>query len=135
MLYFIFKETSMRKRQFIVLALVLLVASALVPLLGAQGDNVDVYGRPLPEDAAPYDQQVMNVLCNPMNVENTFSAMVAVYRRICGMGDQFGDPLVDLDNNLRLIPARSRKLGTFAKTASPGRSNCAKARSGAMARP
>lgn len=94
----------MRKRQFLILALVLLLASALVPLLGAQGDNVDAYGRPLPEDAAPFDQQVMTVLCNPMNVENTFSAMVAVYRRICGLGDQFGDPLVDLDNNLRLIP-------------------------------
>ena len=44
-------------------------------------------------------------ICSPTNTQTNFSAMVTVYRRICGLNDQFSDPLVDLDNNLQLIPA------------------------------
>ncbi len=91
-------------RNKIILLLVVLLTLGIVPLIGAQDDMTDVYGRALPEDAAPYDQQVYTVLCDPNNTQTSFSAMVTVYRRIC-LNDHFSDPLVDLDNNLQLIPA------------------------------
>jgi peptide/nickel transport system substrate-binding protein/oligopeptide transport system substrate-binding protein len=71
--------------------------------VGAQ-DNVDVYGRELPEDAAPYDMQIWRDLCNPTNTQTTFSAIESVYTRICG-NDLFSDPLVQLNNNMEIIPS------------------------------
>lgn len=92
----------MKNRLYLLVVLAMLVLS-VVPLVGAQ-DNVDVYGRALPDDAAPYEQQIHTELCNPTSTQTNFNAMVTVYRRIC-LNGQFGDPLVDLDNNLQLIPA------------------------------
>jgi ABC-type transport system substrate-binding protein len=67
-------------------------------------DNVDIYGRPLPDDAAPYEMQVWRELCDPTATHTTFSAVVSVYQRICG-SDMFSDWLTELDENLNLIPA------------------------------
>lgn len=91
------------KKVIALLTVLVIVLSALIPLLSAQDDMTDVYGRPLPEDAAPYEMQVVTVLCNPNNVHSTFSAVVSVYERIC-LADQFSDNLVFLDSNLNLIP-------------------------------
>ncbi len=93
----------MHMKKFVLVFLVLVMAlSAIIPVLTAQDDMVDVYGRPLPEDAAPYSMQVVTMLCDPTNVQTTFSAMVSVYQRLC-WADQFSDNLVFLDNNLNLI--------------------------------
>lgn len=78
--------------------------SLMTPLLRAQDDMTDVFGRPLPEDAAPYELQSYRVLCDSTASHITFTAVVSVYQRICG-ADLFADPLVVLDNNLNLIPA------------------------------
>lgn len=90
------------KRSIIFFLLLCLLLTASVPLL-AQDDMTDVYGRALPEDAAPYSMQTWRVLCNPTNTQINFSAVVTVYQRICG-SDLFSDPLVWLDNNFNLVP-------------------------------
>ena len=87
-------------------AVLLLLAAAilvLVPVLAAQDANVDVYGRPLPEDAAPYEMQVWQDICDATATKITFSAVESVYQRLCGAA-MFGDPLVNLDENLNIIP-------------------------------
>jgi ABC-type transport system substrate-binding protein len=76
----------------------------IVPALAAQDANVDVYGRPLPDDAAPYQMQTWQTLCDSTAKQVTFSAVESVYQRLCG-ADLFGDALVALDANLNLIPA------------------------------
>lgn len=94
-------------RRFVVpgLLLMALLVLAIVPLY-AQDDNVDVYGRTLPEDAAPYEMQIMQELCNSTRTEITLASAVSVYQRICDQNgfDKFGDSLVVLDENLNLIP-------------------------------
>ncbi|MBC7810280.1 MAG: peptide ABC transporter substrate-binding protein, partial [Burkholderiales bacterium] len=88
-----------------------ILALTLVPLtisiVGAQDDNVDVYGRPLPEDAAPYEMQTWQNLCNSARTETSLASAVSVYQRICDQNafDKFGDSLVQLDENLNLTPA------------------------------
>jgi peptide/nickel transport system substrate-binding protein/oligopeptide transport system substrate-binding protein len=94
----------MNKNNWMVLLAALLLALSLVPMLGAQDDMVDVYGRPLPEDAAPYALQTWRQMCRSDAVETTFAAAISVYQRICGLGDRFSDPLVVLNNDLQLIP-------------------------------
>lgn len=93
-------------KRFAILLLVLVTILALVPMLLAQADNVDVYGRPLPEDAAPYEMQVWQELCNSTRPEVALSSAVSVYQRICDQNgfDKFGDPLINLDENLNIIP-------------------------------
>src|SRR5258706_1621575 len=89
-----------------------LLALALPPgLSNAQADNVDVYGRQLPKDAAPYKMQVMTELCNAARKEITLASAVSVYQRICDQNgfDKFGDSLVVLDENLNLQPAAAEK--------------------------
>ncbi len=91
----------------LVLSAVLLMAAVALPLAGAQDANVDIYGRALPENAAPYEQQVWTQLCDSTRTETSLSSAVTVYQRICGdahVFDKFGDSLVDLDENLNLIP-------------------------------
>lgn len=89
----------------IALVLVLLLAlTSLAPFASAQEDNVDIYGRELPEDAAPYEDQVLRIMCDATAAQRTFSAMVAVYARLC-LSDLFSDSLVVLDNDLNLVPA------------------------------
>lgn len=97
----------MLKRTISLSLLVMLALSiGAISLIGAQDANVDVYGRELPEDAAPYDMQIFRDLCESTSTQTTLSAVVAVYRRICtGPSDQFSDSLVVLDNNLELVPS------------------------------
>src|SRR5260221_13936068 len=101
-----------RKHAAVLFVLLLVIVGLAVPpgitVSTAQADNVDVYGRTLPKDAAPYSQQIYTVLCDSSNKQTTFSAAVAVYTRICG-SDLFGDSLVVLDENLNLIPAAADK--------------------------
>lgn len=91
----------------LVLSVMLLTAAFGTPFVGAQDANVDIYGRPLPEDAAPYDIQIWTELCNAARTEISLSSAVTVYQRICDLHifDKFGDSLVVLDENLNLIPA------------------------------
>jgi len=91
------------RRSIIFFMLLCLLLGAAIPLV-AQDEMTDVYGRPLPADAAPYADQTWRMLCNPTNPGTTFSAIISVYQRICG-GDLFSDPLVWLDNNFNLVPA------------------------------
>ena len=65
---------------------------------------MDVFGCALPADTAPYEQQVFSDVCEPERTRVSSSSMVSVYRRLC-LVDMHSDPLVDLDNNLQLIPA------------------------------
>lgn len=78
-----------------------------ISFIGAQDDNVDVYGRELPEDAAPYEMQTMRNLCNSARTEISLASAVSVYSRICDQNafDKFSDPLVYLNNNMELVPA------------------------------
>jgi peptide/nickel transport system substrate-binding protein/oligopeptide transport system substrate-binding protein len=75
--------------------------------VSAQDTNVDVYGRELPADAAPYDMQVWTEMCRSDSTQTAFMAATTVYQRICqpGASDLFADSLVNLDENLNLIPA------------------------------
>jgi ABC-type transport system substrate-binding protein len=95
-------------RKFAVMALLVavVVLMATVSFISAQGDNVDVYGRTLPEDAAPYEMQTWRNLCNSSRTETSLSSIVTVYSRICDQNgfDKFGDALVVLNNNLEIIP-------------------------------
>jgi ABC-type oligopeptide transport system substrate-binding subunit len=91
------------------LVIVAFVAVALSLMLGtsiAQEDNVDVYGRTLPADAAPYEMQVWRELCNAERTEISLSSVVSVYQRICDLFalDQYSDRLVQLDQNMQLFP-------------------------------
>lgn len=90
-------------------AVLLLLAAAvlaIVPAIMAQDENVDVFGRPLPEDAAPYEMQIWQNLCNSARTEISMMSVVSVYQRICDQNvtDKLGDPLVNLDENLNIIP-------------------------------
>src|SRR5579863_2272096 len=105
-----------RKRVVLPLLAFLLLsfaAPSVVPVSLAQAANVDVYGRTLPADAAPYHQQVWTELCDSTSKQTSLSSAVSVYQRICGLfggnGDPLGDSLVDLDQNLNLIPAAADK--------------------------
>ena len=93
------------------LSLIVLVMFALfvgaIGFIGAQDANVDIYGRELPEDAAPYDLQIVQHLCDSARTEISLSSVVSVYSRICSQNafDQFSDSLVVLNNNLEIIPS------------------------------
>lgn len=97
----------LRRTRVILLCVGLFMLMAVVPLLRAQDANVDVYGRPLPEDAAPYEMQVWTEMCNSAATQTAFMAATTVYQRICqpGTSDLFADSLVNLDENLNVIPA------------------------------
>jgi ABC-type oligopeptide transport system substrate-binding subunit len=94
-----------RFRISIVVALLVVFALVLGTSM-AQDDNVDVYGRTLPEDAAPYEMQVWTELCDATRTEISISSVVSVYQRICGLHgfDKFSDSLVQLDQNMQLFP-------------------------------
>ncbi len=99
-----------RKLSVVLVALsaMLILAAVGLPLAGAQDANKDVYGRDLPADAAPYDQQIFTGLCDSTAKQVSFSAVVTVYARICN-ADMFGDAMVSLDENLNLIPGAAEK--------------------------
>ena len=71
-----------RKYSLLILLVAVVALIASISLISAQG-NVDVYGRELPEDAAPYEMQVMRNLCNSTRTEVSLSSIVSVYSRIC----------------------------------------------------
>ena len=108
----------------LVLSVMLLTAAFGTPFVGAQDANVDIYGRPLPEDAAPYDMQIWTELCNAARTEISLSSAVTVYQRICDlhMFDKFGDSLVVLDENLNLIPGAAETW--LPSTRTPCRYGC-----------
>jgi peptide/nickel transport system substrate-binding protein/oligopeptide transport system substrate-binding protein len=95
------------RNKLVLLCCVVLLLTAVVPLIHAQDANVDVYGRTLPDDAAPYDMQVWTEMCRSDSTQTAFMAATTVYQRICqpGASDLFADSLVNLDENLNLIPA------------------------------
>ncbi len=110
-----FRKRTQLLAVFVILLLALTVQVG-VPVSTAQADNVDVYGRTLPKDAAPYSMQIWSVLCDSTRKETTLAMAVSVYSRICGgtqgidsSGSQLGDSLVSLDENLNLIPAAADK--------------------------
>ena len=93
-------------RKYLLLTLALLLA-LLSALPGLAQDNMDIYGRELPADAAPYEMQVYRNLCDSARQETSLSSIVTVYSRICSTGafDKFSDSLVVLDNNMNIIPS------------------------------
>src|SRR5258706_1065582 len=104
-----------RKRAGVLFVVLLaMIAIALPPAAisqALQADNVDVYGRTLPKDAAPYKMQIWTELCNSARKETSLMSAVTVYQRICDQDgfDQLGDSLVVLDENLSTIPAAAEK--------------------------
>ena len=62
------------------------------------------FGEMLPEDAAPYDQQVYREPCDITANQTTPDFMVAVYQRYCTGDSSFSLALVDLDKDFNVIP-------------------------------
>jgi peptide/nickel transport system substrate-binding protein/oligopeptide transport system substrate-binding protein len=79
-------------------------AATEAPAAQASGDNVTIYGKTLPDDALPYDQQILRVGCDITANQTTFDFSVSVYQRYCG-SDFFQDALVTLDKDFNVIPA------------------------------
>ena len=98
---------SRRRTAITFISLSLALAVALPGIGGAQEDRVDVYGRTLPEDAAPYSMQIWQDLCDSTRSEIALSSVVSVYQRICSLSafDQFSDPLVEVDQDFNYFPA------------------------------
>lgn len=96
-----------KRNAFVMLLFVLSLFVLTVPLVVAQDANVDVYGRELPADAAPYEMQIYRNLCDSARQETSLSSIVTVYSRICDTGafDKFSDSLVVLNNNMEIIPS------------------------------
>jgi oligopeptide transport system substrate-binding protein len=81
-------------------AVIRLAAAALLGLAGiAFAGDVTVNGRELPEDAAPYSEQVLRVPCPNTVNGTTFDFGVSVYQNYGCLSDLFGDALIDLDRN------------------------------------
>ena len=101
-----------RSNVFIVLMLVLSLVAVTMPAAFAQ-DNIDIYGRELPADAAPYDMQVYRNLCDSARQETSLSSIATVYSRICDTGafDKFSDSLVVLNNNMEIVPSAAESWG------------------------
>ena len=97
----------MSKRTIFVLLTMLIVLFVGAFSFTSAQDNVDIYGRELPEDAAPYEMQIYRNLCNSTRTETSLSSIVTVYSRICDQGafDKFSDSLVVLNNNMDIIPS------------------------------
>ncbi len=97
----------MFKRFFGLLMGVLMLTSALAPTVAQDGDEdyTDIYGNPLPEDAAPASMQTFRIMCGT-GTHTTFDFAVAVYQRICStvVSDRFGLQLTNLDQNFNVVP-------------------------------
>jgi peptide/nickel transport system substrate-binding protein/oligopeptide transport system substrate-binding protein len=63
-----------------------------------------IFGEKLPDNAAPYEEQVYTVACDITANHTTFDFQVAVYTRFC-LADLFQDQLVNLDKDFNIIPA------------------------------
>ena len=95
-----------RYRVITIALLTLALLMSALPGTLAQ-DNMDIYGRELPADAAPYEMQVYRNLCDSARQETSLSSITSVYSRICDTRafDKFSDSLVVLDNNMNIIPS------------------------------
>ena len=74
----------------------------------AEDAYVTVFGEKLPDDALPYEDQVVRVTWDPTRNMTTFDFFAAVYQRYCTdarIPDQFGDPLIELDKDFNVVPA------------------------------
>ncbi len=80
---------------------------AIAALLAQAGfaQNTTINGLVLPDDAAPYGDQVLRVPCDNTRNEMTFDFAVSVYQQIGCLPDLFGDTLVDLDKDFNPQPA------------------------------
>lgn len=86
--------------------LALLVATALAMSAPAgRAQDTTVNGLLLPDDAAPYDEQVYRVPCDNTRNETTFDFATSVYQQFGCLPDLFGDTLVDLDKEFHPLPA------------------------------
>lgn len=65
---------------------------------------ITVFGERLPEDARPYDEQVLREPCDITANQITPDFMVAVYQRYCTGDSTFSLALVDLDKDFNVIP-------------------------------
>jgi peptide/nickel transport system substrate-binding protein/oligopeptide transport system substrate-binding protein len=59
----------------------------------------------LPDDAAPYSEQIYRVPCDNTRNETTFDFATSVYQQFGCLPDLFGDTLVDLDKEFNPLPA------------------------------
>lgn len=66
--------------------------------------NVTVNGIPLPDDAAPYSDQVLRIPCSNTHNGTTFDSAVSIYQNF-GLPDLFGDALINLDKDFNPQPA------------------------------
>jgi peptide/nickel transport system substrate-binding protein/oligopeptide transport system substrate-binding protein len=84
----------------------LLVATALMTAAqeGREQDTT-VNGLRLPDDAAPYSEQIYRVPCDNTRNETTFDFATSVYQAFGCLPDLFGDTLVDLDKEFNPLPA------------------------------
>jgi peptide/nickel transport system substrate-binding protein/oligopeptide transport system substrate-binding protein len=105
MLFQLFRRRKSVYRKLSLFMLIILSLLLVAVPGSAQDDNVDVYGRTLPEDAAPYELQTWRELCNAERTEISLSSVVSVYQRICDLIalDQYSDSLVQLDQNMQLF--------------------------------
>jgi len=95
-------------RRYALLALVVILGVALGG--HALGATMNAVGKPLPEDAAPPDQQVITGLTQPAT---TLDFFVGVYKRPQNIdGNSWSDilstPLVRLDKNFDLVPGAAK---------------------------
>ncbi len=69
----------------------------------ASAQNTTIYGVELPEDAVPYEEQVLRMPCDNTRNETTFDFATSVYQRICvnALDNLFQDTLIDLEPNAR----------------------------------
>ena len=74
------------------------------PAEEAADSMTTVFGTQLPDDAAPYAEQVYREPCDITGNHTTPDFMVAVYQRYCTGDSSFSLALVDLDKDFNVIP-------------------------------
>ncbi len=82
----------------------LLTSLTLLTIVQVSADTT-ILGHPLPDDAAPYAQQILRVPCDNTRNEVTFDHPISVYQRYGCVQDLFSDTLVDLDSHYHPEPA------------------------------
>ncbi|MCX6050767.1 MAG: peptide ABC transporter substrate-binding protein [Chloroflexi bacterium] len=85
------------------------VVTDTTPAAAASGDAMTtVFGTKLPDDAAPYDEQIYTTACSNTANMTTMDFAVSVYTRYC-LSDLFQDTLIDLDKDFNVKPASAEK--------------------------
>ena len=85
-----------------IVAILATVTATLAQTGFAQETTVN--GRALPDDAAPYSDQVLRVPCSNTHNGTTFDSSVSMYQNHGGVPDLFGDALVNLDKDFEPRP-------------------------------